>query len=293
MRNVFLYAMIYDTVTVKSRGVGMKKKQYLFTTGEFAKMNGVNKRTLHYYHEIGLFSPEAVGENGYRYYTCFQSVQLELILMLRRLGLSIEQIQEYIRCPSAASFVQLAEEKKEIIDRAIRQLNEAKEFLQMKSDKLELGLAAEHGRIERVELPEARLLLSAPISGRYDEEDFAVASEFSLRLKKVFGLYDNFGSRILVEHLFSGQLQSYDCFFAYGRGEDTEYDAIRPAGSYLRAFCVGGWERLEEVYRQIVSFAEEHRLTLCGYAYEEGLNEMMLQRDEEYITMITVGYMKS
>lgn len=271
----------------------MKKKQYLFTTGEFAKMNGVNKRTLHYYHEIGLFSPEVVGENGYRYYTCFQSVELELILMLRRLGLSIEQIQEYIRAPSASSFVQLVAEKKEVIDQAIHQLNEAKDFLQMKSDKLKLGMAAEHGRIERVELPEIRLLLSPPISGRYDEEDFAVASEFSLRLKKVFGLYDNFGSRISVEHLFSHQFQSYDCFFAYGRGEEVKYDAIRPAGNYLRAFCVGGWKSLEEVYQKILTFAKENSLTLCGYAYEEGLNEMMLQGNEEYITLITVQYVES
>ncbi len=35
----------------------MKDENYKFTTGEFAKLNGINKRTLHYYDEIGLFSP--------------------------------------------------------------------------------------------------------------------------------------------------------------------------------------------------------------------------------------------
>lgn len=58
----------------------MKNKKYLYTTGQFAKLNGVNKRTLHYYDEIGLFSPEFKGENGYRYYTCFQTVDRKSVV---------------------------------------------------------------------------------------------------------------------------------------------------------------------------------------------------------------------
>ena len=36
-------------------------------TGDFARLCGTNKRTLIHYDEIGLFSPEIKGENGYRY----------------------------------------------------------------------------------------------------------------------------------------------------------------------------------------------------------------------------------
>jgi len=55
----------------------MKDENYKFSTGEFAKLNGINKRTLHYYDEIVFFSPAIKKENGYRYYTCFQIVELE------------------------------------------------------------------------------------------------------------------------------------------------------------------------------------------------------------------------
>ena len=58
--------------------------ELFYSTGEFARLNRINKRTLHYYDEIGLFSPEHKGENGYRYYTCMPFEQLELILLLRR-----------------------------------------------------------------------------------------------------------------------------------------------------------------------------------------------------------------
>ena len=157
----------------------MKNKKYLYTTGQFAKLNGVNKRTLHYYDEIGLFSPEFKGENGYRYYTCFQTVQLELILILRKIGLSIEEIIRYQQRPSGASFAELIEERKALIDKSIRELLNTKAFLEQKSQKLlSLSLAAKERGIEATTLPEQRISLSAPITRAYDDDDFAVAGDF-------------------------------------------------------------------------------------------------------------------
>lgn len=66
--------------------------------------------------------------------------------------------------------------------------------MQQKQEKLALGLSASHGKIERIHLPKRHILLSAPITGAYDEHDFSVAADFSLRLKTIFGLYDNFGA---------------------------------------------------------------------------------------------------
>lgn len=268
----------------------MKRKKFLFSTGEFAKLNGVNKRTLHYYNDVGLFCPEVIDENGYHYYSCFQAIELEIILILRKIGLSVEDIKSYTNSPSEASFTQVLTEKKQVIDKSIHQLLEAKNFLQQKLDKLEMGLTAVHGQIEKIQLPERKILLSSPISGNYDEADFAIASEFSIRLKKRFGLYDNFGSRISVADIQNGNGKGYDAFFAYGGEKEGTYDAVLPAGKYLRAFCVGGWDNLKEVYDKILLYAEEQGFVLYGYAYEEGLNEMSLEKDGDYITMILVGY---
>lgn len=271
----------------------MKNKNYLYTTGQFAKLTGVNKRTLHYYDEIGLFSPAFKEENGYRYYTCFQTVQLELIMAFRKIGLSIEEIIHYQKNPSNASFSELITQKKAIIDQSIQELLSTKSFLEQKSEKLSLSLTAKHGKIETVTLPKQRILLSSSITGAYDNNDFAVAGDFSLRLKSAFGLYDNFGSRILAEHILNGDYHNYDCFFAYGRQDVEIYDTVMPAGTYLRTFCIGEWNKLEEIYRAVCAYAEKNCLRLYGYAYEEGLNEMSLKGRDDYITMITVGYRKT
>ena len=260
--------IIQRTVTVQSRGAFMDNKNYLYSSGEFANLMGVNKRTLHYYNDIGLFCSEIIGENGCHYYTCFQFVQLELILTLRKIGFSVDEIREYVGKLSDESFSHMIEKRKQRIEESINQLLSAKAFLDKKEEQLRLGIKAKCSTIESCMLPERKIVRSSPISGRYDE-DFSVAAEFSLRLKKLFHLYDSFGSRISVDRIKNNEFDSYDSFFAYCPNTAEAYDEILPAGKYLRAFCVGEWEKLSEVYRSILLYAEDHGLTLTGFAYEE------------------------
>ena len=71
----------------------MRKEIKRLTTAQFAKLHEVNKRTLHYYDEIGLFRPLTKAENGYRYYDISQSIDFEYIRMLKELNMSIEEMQ--------------------------------------------------------------------------------------------------------------------------------------------------------------------------------------------------------
>ena len=75
----------------------MKRETIRLTTAQFAKLHNVNKRTLHYYDYIGLFSPCHKGENGYRYYDYSQSIDFEYIRMLKEINLSIEEIKDFVR----------------------------------------------------------------------------------------------------------------------------------------------------------------------------------------------------
>ncbi len=65
----------------------------MFQIGTFSKIAQVSGRLLRYYDEIGLLSPEATDpETGYRYYSARQLPRLNRILVLKELGLSLEQI---------------------------------------------------------------------------------------------------------------------------------------------------------------------------------------------------------
>ena len=57
----------------------MSRNEYL-TTGEVARMMGTTKNTLFHYDQLGIFSPEARGDNDYRYYTVRQMDVLDAII---------------------------------------------------------------------------------------------------------------------------------------------------------------------------------------------------------------------
>lgn len=65
----------------------------MFRIGEFSKIAQVSGRLLRYYDEIGLLTPEFTDpQTGYRYYSARQLPWLNRILVLKELGLSLEQI---------------------------------------------------------------------------------------------------------------------------------------------------------------------------------------------------------
>ena len=39
---------------------------------------------------------------------------------------------------------------------------------------------------------------------------------------------------------------------------------VKPAGTYLKAISVGGWDRLMETYRNIMEYAKENGIEFTG-----------------------------
>ncbi len=67
---------------------------YLIKTA--SKISGVSVRTLHYYDEIGLLSPEK-RDNGYRYYSEKDMSVLQMILFYKYLGFSLKKIKKMLK----------------------------------------------------------------------------------------------------------------------------------------------------------------------------------------------------
>lgn len=64
----------------------------LLKIGELAKRTGLTVRTLHHYDAIGLLSPSARSDAGYRLYNEADIARLHRILALRRFGLALADI---------------------------------------------------------------------------------------------------------------------------------------------------------------------------------------------------------
>ena len=67
----------------------------LYKIGEFSKLVNVPVKTLRYYDEINLFKPHEIDLfSGYRYYSDEQINDLEVILSLKEVGFSLEEIKK-------------------------------------------------------------------------------------------------------------------------------------------------------------------------------------------------------
>jgi DNA-binding transcriptional MerR regulator len=62
--------------------------------GELGRRTGLTVRTLHHYDRIGLLSPSGRSAAGYRLYDDADVARLHRIVVLRQLGLSLEQVRE-------------------------------------------------------------------------------------------------------------------------------------------------------------------------------------------------------
>lgn len=71
----------------------MKKK---FKIGELAKIKKIDAQTLRYYDHIGILSPDFINEqNGYRYYSEAQFLEVDHINFLKLVGLSLEEAKQF------------------------------------------------------------------------------------------------------------------------------------------------------------------------------------------------------
>lgn len=64
----------------------------MLTIGDFSRLSRVTPRMLRHYDALGLLRPEAVGENGYRYYRQEQLSDLVKIQWLKSYGFSLGEI---------------------------------------------------------------------------------------------------------------------------------------------------------------------------------------------------------
>lgn len=104
--------------------------QGYYRTAAFAQLAGMNKKTLQYYDEIGLFRPARVEENGYRYYSIFQLDRLALIAALKDLGLPLKEIKRYLDSGDLALMDQLLDQQSRELARRLAQLNARKAMLE-------------------------------------------------------------------------------------------------------------------------------------------------------------------
>lgn len=242
-----------------------------------------------WYDEIGLLKPSCMKENGYRYYSYQQSAALETILMLRELNVSLDEIKRFMEERTIDNFASLLQEKIAEINQTISHLKAVQKILMNQQRDMDMLRSLDAAEISLVEKP-GRYLVAVATAGNLSSEqeiERVISETKKYRLRR---LHDaSYGSMLPVEHLYQGKFDEYTALYIEMPFPVSKKGLhLQPAGTYLRAFCKGDWDRLPGRYKEILAYAKRQGLTLCGYAYETGINELVIDSMDDYITQIEI-----
>ncbi len=268
----------------------MEKKSKLLTIGRFADLHGINKKTLMWYDEIGLFHPASIDpENGYRYYSYHQSSILETILLLRELDVPIDEIRTFMKGRSAVSMEQLLREKIEDLDRDMAHLRAVRKTLTYHRQNMLTLLTMDLSEIGVIEKKE-RTLVTVDVHpdtpfDKLVESIVAETKKYQLRR-----LHDaSYGTMIAVESLYRGDLMDYSkMFIEIPSPIKKDGLHIQAAGKYLRAFYRDSPKDSAACYQRVFDHAEAHGLVLSGFSYEVIINENVIDRSEDALVQIEI-----
>lgn len=267
----------------------MDKSQYL-TTGELAKLMHVTKNTLFHYDKIGLFSPEIVLDNEYRYYSIHQIEVLEAIIMLKELGMSLKEIQTFLSDRAPEKLLELFEKEEQILAEKIRLLKDRRQWMEEKSEKVRVYLEKEKDEIFICEKPGRYYLMDA---GVYGSE-----SEFAERTAELINFYESRSKSICyeigyIQYAKDVRQQNYGNYsnvillMKHKTGGMSWH--FMPAGRYLTTYFKGHWRDIGKAYRDLLAYADAHQMELAEEFLEVyTVDQLMAETVEEYVTEISV-----
>ena len=265
-------------------------EQY-FTTGEFAKLWGVKKQTLFHYDEIGIFKPAIKKKNGYRYYSYQQFEVFCVILVLKEMGMSLQEIKTYLDGRSPERLIHLFSEKVERINREVDHLNKLKHIMNDKIEMTKRATSLTGNEIELKELEAEYFMISPKLDHLNDRGFFDQLSEYMQRDDfNQDAMWYSVGVMIDLENLKNKKYLDYTHF--YSKIEDkakAQTVFLKPKGLYLVAYHRGIYEKTYETYERMIEFAEKNQLEFCGYSYEAFiLDEISVIGYENYVTEIQI-----
>lgn len=250
-------------------------KDNRISISKMAGIHNISRQTLIFYDKIGLFRPQAVDENGYRYYTYEQIPFLREICFLKSIGLKLEDIKDHIENRSDDSAIELLQRHSDEVDKEIARLSKIKRNIHSRISVYENAHFESHIYQPVVKhLPERRVLFRSwgvPEPNDTDRKILHTTLMTLWREADSKGLLPSAGWGALIN--FSdlststplGNAGSYinlvseDCDAAEG----LESLTVFPEGEYACMYKYGMPYELDHIFN-LMDWIEENGYEVCG-----------------------------
>lgn len=264
-------------------------KEKLLTCGTFAKICGVEKHVLFHYDEINLFKPVYVNENGYRYYSYRQYDTFKVIMALKKLGMSLKDIQVYLDQRNPKLFLDLLNQQETKLLEYINELQQIHKMIKNFQTFTTNALNANYDEIKVEALDETKLLLSANLENTTSKDFADFMNDYTSFIEKNHIITGEFvGVMMNMENIRKNQLNNYSYLFTT-TNTSSENVFVKKAGNYLCGYHHGNYDGLHTSYQRMFDYADKHHITLGKYAFEEYIIfDICESSKDEYLTKITI-----
>lgn len=265
----------------------MNKNKY-FTAGEFSKIVDVEKHVLFHYDEIGVFKPAFVADNGYRYYSIHQYDTFLIIKNLQKMGMSLQEIRNYLEERNPSLFLNLLDTKAKEIDDEIRYLLSIKSMMKWMKDSTTYALTHQYQTFELVKLEKENLLCTENLEDTNDKSFASFMKDYINFMKESsISVQQSVGNMITIDHLRKEDYINYSYMYQVLHEDYARPSMVRKKGWYLCGWHNGSYNDLDATYKAMLEYADKHNISLGTYAYEEYMvADIAVKEDSEYITRI-------
>lgn len=275
-----------------------KKFNQHFSSGEFAKLCNVSKHTLFYYDEIGLFSPEIIDSNGYRYYSVNQYDTFDVITIFKDLGMPLKEIKSYLDNRSPDALISLLKSQNEIISKKINDLEKIQKLIESKIEVTKSASKINKDTFDILKLTQDEYFVISEDAIKTDDLNITkyIANLINLcNEKKLFAHYSMVG----IHHKQDIINCNYIKYSNFGiKIDDCNNDFLltyhkKPKGLYLTAYHAGSFDTIGETYEKLKQYANAENLLLGDFFYEELLiDSLSVKNYNEYLSKISVNVKK-
>ncbi len=263
------------------------------SVNEFSKFSGIEKTTLRYWDEIGLFSPaKRDPNNNYRYYSPDQLIAVHFVTVLSELNIPLKSIDSMKNERNPKSVIQLIEHQEKLLDQEMRKLQERYSVIHERRASILEGIKAlkSESGIEVTYLEEMAGVLGPPNA-------FGDGEDFHDPFSRFCHLADEL--RINVNYQIGGFHETPDSFLEHPGQPDRfiSYDPSgnykRPAGNYLVAYSRGYYGQFGDLPEKIKAYTAENALALSGPAFTTYVfDEICLDDPSQYLVQVCVAASK-
>ncbi|MDZ4992320.1 MerR family transcriptional regulator [Clostridium perfringens] len=270
-----------------------KENKTYFTTGEIAKLYDISKKTLFHYDKIGLFKPEKVFSNGYRYYSHYQLELLNVICILKDIGVPLSDIKEFIDNRNITNSIEFLELESEKILKEISRLKRINNIIKNKINIINEG-KKHTDEIFIEEQPEEYLILSDEIDISTEPLDYNLENYSSIiKYCNENNLDAGYpvGSIMNKENIEKNIFSEYSYYFIKvdKLPPNDKKALVKPKGLYVVGYSHGYYDETINIYPRLIEYINKNNLTIIGNAYEQTLIDEVSTKDiNNYVIKVSI-----